>query len=64
MATTCAHVNTPAVCEDKAWHYAFLSEGLSDLFSPWGPQKYKTRTDKFIRREFGVICRSIDSPAP
>lgn len=29
MATTCTHVNMPAVCEDKAWCYVFLSCGLS-----------------------------------
>lgn len=42
MAATCVHVNTPAVCADKAWHYAFLSEGLSDLLSPLGLHKHWT----------------------
>lgn len=42
MAATCVHVNTPAVCEDKAWHYAFLSESLSDLCSPLGLHKHWT----------------------
>lgn len=36
MATTCAHVNVPAVCADKAWHYALLSLGLSATGQPWG----------------------------
>ena len=34
METTCAHVNMPAVCKDKAWRYIFLSEGLSALVKP------------------------------
>lgn len=36
MATTCAHVNMPAVCADKAWHYVLLSLGLSAKWSTLG----------------------------
>lgn len=40
MAATCAHVNMPAVCEDKAWSYVSLSERPSDLFKPRGTHKH------------------------
>ena len=32
MATSCAHVNMPAVCRDKAWHYNMLI--CLPVFSP------------------------------
>lgn len=49
MATTCAHVNMPAVCADKAWHYVLLSLGLSvRLWStPGDLHKHKKRTCVF-----------------
>lgn len=36
MATTSAHVNMPAVCADKALHYALLSLGRSAHRQPCG----------------------------
>lgn len=36
-ATSRAHVNMPAVCGDKAWHYKCLSSALSASVQPWGP---------------------------
>lgn len=44
MATTCAHVNMPAVCADKAWHYVLLSLGLSAHGQPWGLHKRRKCT--------------------
>lgn len=40
MATTYAHINMPAVCADKAWHYVLLSLGLSTHGQPWGLHKH------------------------
>lgn len=44
MATTCAHVNMPAVCADKAWHYVLLSPGLSAHIQLWGLHKRRKCT--------------------
>lgn len=44
MATTCAHFNVPALCEDKAWHYVLLSLGLSASGQPWGLHKRRKCT--------------------
>lgn len=44
MATTCAHVNMPAVYADKAWHYVLLSLGLSANGQHWGLHKRRKCT--------------------
>lgn len=53
MAASCAHVNMPAVCADKAWHYGFLSLSLSASVQPWGLHKMR-EMDPCIGTEFFV----------
>lgn len=44
MATTCAHVNMPAVCADKACYYLLLSQSLSAHGQRWGLYKHRKFT--------------------
>lgn len=62
MATTCAHVNMPAVCADKAWHYVLLSLSLSARSTQGSAQTQDTYLH--ICTEFGGHTLGWSSDLP
>lgn len=64
MATSCAHVNMPAVCADKAWHYVLLSLGSvcqrSTLGSAQMQEMYLYTGTEFGGKTLGLPSDSLD----
>lgn len=64
-ATSHAHVNMPAVCGDKAWHYKCLSSALSASVQPRGsahkPPNAPVCTSQFVLK-MSALLRGIIPP--